>query len=127
MKLKKNIIASICGITLGLAASSSAMAEHELEFELPGGDNPQLDSAQEGGFALAETLLSITAAFVTRGGCAEIGGPFSINVGRDGNGTATYGQVNPIELTVTQDQGPQPDFGTFYNVHQVGLDGQIDP
>ena len=117
MKLKKNVIAGMCGITLGLAASSSAMAVG-LE-----GPNPQLTPAEEAGFVLAESLISVTAAFVSRSGCAGVsGGPFSISVDGTGTGSASYGAgSDPILLDVTP--GPTLTFfGAHYDVASPAAD-----
>ena len=110
MKFKKNVIAGICAITLGLAASSSAMAGP--------GENPQLTPAEEGGFVLAESLISLTAAFVSRSGCGPVVGdyPYDIWVDETGSGSASYGAgSDPILLDVTP--GPtMPYFGAHYDV-----------
>lgn len=124
MKMKK-IFSLMGGVSLALAVCTSAMASGYKE-----GPSPKLSKAEEAGLVLAETLLSITAGLISSGnGCAGVpGGPFSINVGTDGSGTAAYGSaVAPISLAVTPIPTPEElaGFGQKYDVQQDGV-GYLD-
>lgn len=114
MRLNKRTFTTMAlGLSISLSLVTAQVAE-------AGGPTPQLSPAEEGAFALAETLLSITAALVTKGGCANVvGGPFSIQAGVNGDGTATFptNQVNGVMLKVTRGLSVI-SFGTKYTVDQ---------
>ncbi len=125
MKLKK-IVALMGGLSIFLAVSTPAVAGGGHEE----GPSPKLSKAEEAGLVIAETLLSITAGLISSGnGCGGVpGGPFSINVGTDGSGTATYGSsISPISLAVMPIPTPEEltGFGQKYDVAQEGV-GYLD-